>query len=96
MYFNLTETAEAQIQEKREKPEEDTVAEIGHMNKPLLHKQDSMGSHYGSDFFHNVRLNHNTGPSRTDTAAIIDKENIQSGTVKYNSTYNRSNFCVCV
>lgn len=86
---DMIESAEAQVQEKRDKPiqEEDIVSELGFKGKPLLHKQDSMGSHYGSDFFHNVRLNHNTGtPSRTD-GAIIDKENIQSGTVRITHQY---------
>lgn len=69
------------MQEKRENIEEDTLTEITH-HKPLLPRQDSLGSHYGSDFFHNVRLNHNTGTTTRGDGGIIDKENIQSGTIK--------------
>jgi hypothetical protein len=47
--------------------------------KATLNKQDSMGSHYGSEYFHNVKLNHNT--PRSNEGTIIEKENIQTGTV---------------
>lgn len=46
--------------------------------KPALNKQDSMSSHqFGSEYLHNLKTN----TPRGDQANIIEKENIQSGTV---------------
>jgi hypothetical protein len=69
----MIESTEVQVKEsKRREKSRYKKKKLGFKGKPLLDKQDSMENHYASDFFHNVRLNHNTGTSSSTDGAIID------------------------